>query len=51
VARQRYNADVREFNTKIRAFPGSLVAGSMGFTPRGYFEIDEVARRVPELKF
>ncbi len=51
VARKRYNDNVREFNTKIRAFPGSILAGSMGFAPRQYFEIDEASRQVPQVKF
>ncbi len=51
VARKRYNDNVREFNTKIHAFPGSIVAGSMGFAPRLYFEIDEASRQVPQVKF
>jgi len=51
VARKRYNDEVRRFNTGIRRFPGSIIAGSMGFTPRDYFEIDEAARAVPKVEF
>jgi LemA protein len=51
VARKRYNDSVGSFNTRIRAFPGSLFAGGLGFTPRPYFEINETARQVPQVNF
>jgi LemA protein len=51
VARKRYNDGVREFNTRIRAFPGSMMAGGMGFAPRQYFEIDGAVRQAPQVKF
>jgi LemA protein len=51
VARKRYNESVGTFNVKIRAFPGSLVAGSMGFQSRPYFEIAQESRQVPEVRF
>ncbi|MDR0877745.1 MAG: LemA family protein [Treponema sp.] len=51
VARKRYNDSVRSFNTKIRAFPGSMFAGNMGFSPRQYFEINASAREAPAVQF
>lgn len=51
VARKRYNDQVKQFNTKIRIFPGSIIAGSMGFEKRDYFEIDEAARTAPKVDF
>ena len=51
VARKRYNDSVRIFNTKIRRFPSSVVAGMMGFEQKEYFEIEEEAREVPEVDF
>ncbi len=51
VARKRYNDEVQRFNTAIRRFPGSMIAGSMGYTPKEYFEIDESARTVPTVNF
>jgi LemA protein len=51
VARKRYNDSVGSFNVRIRSFPGSLVAGNMGFTARAYFEIAETARQVPQVSF
>ena len=51
VARKRYNDSVSSFNTRIRTFPGSVVAGNMGFSPKAYFEIAESAREVPVVNF
>jgi LemA protein len=51
VARKRYNDRVRDFNTKIRQFPGSMLASSMGMEKRDYFEIDEAARVAPKVSF
>ncbi|MDR1931008.1 MAG: LemA family protein [Treponema sp.] len=51
VARNRYNGEVRAFNTRIRTFPGSLFAGGLGFAPRPYFEIQERARELPQVEF
>src|SRR5205085_9133487 len=38
VERQRYNEAVRNYNTRLRTFPSSLVAGMMGFRPKAFFE-------------
>jgi LemA protein len=51
VARMRYNESVRAFNTRIRTFPTSIIAGQLGFSQKEYFEIDEEAREVPEVNF
>ncbi len=51
VARGRYNDAVREFNTKIRIFPTSIAANSMGLGEKEYFEIPESAREVPRVEF
>ena len=51
VARKRYNDKVRAYNTRIRTFPGSSIARSMGFESREYFEIDESARIAPKVNF
>lgn len=51
VARMRYNESVRQFNTQIRLFPTSIIAGQLGFEEKEYFEIDEEAREVPEVNF
>ena len=51
-SRRYYNAVVRDYNVKIQSFPGNMVAGMMGFTPRQFFEVESAAERaVPEVKF
>lgn len=42
-ARRHFNGAVREYNTKVRTFPGSLVAGSMGAQPKEFFEVSDRA--------
>ena len=43
-ARQFYNDTVLAYNTRIQTFPSLVVARSMGFTEREYFEADEGGR-------
>ena len=51
-ARRYYNAVVRDYNTKIRTFPGNVFAGMMGFQQRQFFELDAPAEReAPQVKF
>jgi LemA protein len=51
VERQRYNVAVREYNTRLRIFPGSLVAGVMGFKPKAFFEAAPGSETAPKVKF
>jgi len=51
VARQRYNSSVQTYNARIRMFPASMLASSLGMTAREYFEVDESVRTVPEVNF
>ena len=51
VSRKRYNDSVRDFNRRIRMFPSSIIAGSLGLEMREYFEIDESARSTPKVDF
>lgn len=44
-ARRFYNANVRDFNTKLEVIPTSIFARSMGFTKREFFEVEEAAAR------
>ncbi len=49
-ARQYYNACVRDYNTLIEAFPTSIAAGSFGFKPADFFEVDSATdRSVPSV--
>jgi LemA protein len=51
VQRQRYNEDVRNYNTKVRQFPASLVANFRGFVPKEPFEAAPVAKEAPKVEF
>lgn len=37
-ARRFYNANVRDFNTKIEVFPTNVMAGMLNFTKRDFFQ-------------
>jgi LemA protein len=43
-SRQFYNDQVMRLNTTIGKFPSNLIAGTFGFRPREFFEIDEPVR-------
>jgi LemA protein len=51
VERRRFNEAVRDYNTAIRRFPGSLVASLRGFAPRPYFEATPGSETPPAIKF
>jgi len=44
-ARRFYNANVRDFNTKIQIFPNNLIAAKMSFHNYDFFEIANGAER------
>ncbi len=51
-SRRYYNAVVRDYNTRIQSFPANMIAGSMGFQPRQFFELEAPGeRQVPSVKF
>ena len=51
VERRRFNEVAREFNTNLRVFPNSFVAGMTGFQRKSYFAADEGARVAPKVTF
>ena len=51
VARKDYNDAAKKFNTAIRKFPRSIIAGIFGFDKYDYFENDASANSVPEVSF
>ena len=51
VERRRFNEAVREYNTRIRLFPGSIVAGMRGFREKVFFEAAPDAAAPPKVKF
>lgn len=49
--RRDYNEALKTYNTSIKKFPGSIVAGMFGFEQKTYFEASENANTVPEVNF
>jgi LemA protein len=49
-ARQFYNSNAAEYNTKIKLFPAVLVASVLGFSPAHYFEAEEKEREDVKVK-
>ncbi len=51
-ARQFYNDQVMNYNTKTQSFPVNIVAGMFNFTERDFFEVElEAEREVPQVEF
>ena len=51
VERMRYSEAVRDYNTRLRLFPGSLVASLRGFKEKAYFEAAPGSQDAPKVKF
>jgi LemA protein len=51
VERQRYNTTAQEFNTAVRRFPASIVAGMSGFKPKAYFRGAAGSSEAPQVDF
>ena len=43
-ARRFYNANVRDFNTRVQAVPSNLIAGAFNFELREYFQVEPALR-------
>ena len=50
-ARQFYNSNVMDFNTKIKVFPNVILAGILGFKPAEFFEAEEAEKKAPKVDF
>ena len=50
-ARRDYNQAAKTYNSKIRSFPTSVMAGIFGFEKKQLFEATEGAETVPEVSF
>jgi LemA protein len=48
-ARRGYNTAVQTYDTMVQTFPTSLVARSMGFAPRPYFQAQPGAEQAPRV--
>jgi len=51
VARQLFNDEARNFNTKVRRFPSNIIASMFGFEKKPYFEAEEGANKAPQVAF
>lgn len=51
VERDRFNEQVRTYNSSVKRIPTSLVAAVGGFDARGYFEAEAEAQDAPEVSF
>jgi len=49
--RGKFNEAVQSYNTKLRRFPASIIAGMLGFEKKGYFTAPEEAAEPVEVKF
>ena len=50
VARNEYNASVKDYNISVRSFPSNIFAGMFGFGQKGEFEADKGSEKAPSLK-
>lgn len=51
VERRTFNEATREYNTALRRFPSSVVAGFRGFKERPYFEAAAGSDQAPKVEF
>ncbi|MEL7598264.1 MAG: LemA family protein [Clostridiaceae bacterium] len=51
LARQDYNKTVDTYNTTIRKFPNSIIAGIFRFEQKDYYKASEGAKDVPKVDF
>lgn len=49
--RSRYNEAVRDYNLKVKRFPGNIFAGIFGFSAKEQYEADAEAQTVPKVQF
>jgi LemA protein len=50
-ARQFYNSNVLDYNTKIQVFPNVLIAGPLGFKPADFFAATEEEKKDVKVSF
>ena len=51
VERRNFNEAANQYNTYIRKFPQSIIAGMFGFEKKPYFEAEEGANKAPTVQF
>jgi LemA protein len=47
ISRDRYNEQVRIFNTQIKRFPTNMLAGMFGFNAREFFAAEQCSEKAP----
>lgn len=50
-SRQFYNTNVLDYNTKIKMFPGSIIASQFGFKEEEFFETEGSEKQPVKVKF
>ena len=50
-ARKDYNDAVKNYNLKIKRFPGNIIAGMFNFGEKQYFQASEGSKEVPVVDF
>lgn len=50
-ARRFYNTNVRDLNIKIESFPTNIIASSLGYQKREFFQVDEAEKAPVAVKF
>jgi LemA protein len=51
VERRRFNEVVQDYNTSLRRFPASIIAGMTGFREAYYFKAAAGSEQAPKVKF
>ena len=51
VARKRFNDTAKNYNTKVRSFPASIIANMSGFEKKVYFSASSEAQSAPKVEF
>jgi len=51
VERGKFNEAVQKYNTQLRRFPASIIAGMLGFDKKGYFTAPEGAEEPVQVEF
>ncbi len=49
VAREAYNAAVKDYNISVRKFPNVIISGMMGFQKKSMFQAEAGAQRAPQV--
>lgn len=50
-ARTRYNEAIKPYNTHVKKFPNSILAGILGFEGKAYFDAEAGAEKPVEVEF